>query len=201
MRKTDRLLFLSVLGWLIFLNIGWLHKLPIFNLMPAPGETIIRAAKWVTHLGDPITLIYASILVVFYLAFWKRSWLLAGIMALNMLVGWLLMDLFKSWWAIPRPVGKHLVLVTDYTYPSGHAMLSLAFYWFLAWLLLKSGKHKGWAVILGVIPLLVGISRPLLNVHFPADVVGGWAAGLGWLTLMIWLYYQIVQRKEKEGRP
>jgi len=119
--------------------------------------------------------------------------------SLEMLAGLAFMDLFKSWWAIPRPIGEHLVMVSDFSYPSGHAMLALVFYGFLAWYLSEHGVKRGWSLLLVIIALMVGISRPLLHVHFPADVIGGWAAGIGWLSLMIWLYYQLAKRLEKKG--
>jgi len=198
MKNHDRLLLVSGLGWLTFLLVGLLHAMPLFNITPVSGETINQIARLITRLGDPTTLVYATILVVLYLVVYERSLLLAGIASLNMLAGWLLMDILKAWWAIPRPVGEHLVLVSDYSYPSGHAMLSLVFYGFLAWYLATKGQHRGWSLLMILIALLVGLSRPLLNVHFPADVIGGWGAGLGWLTLMLWLYYQLTQRVEKK---
>lgn len=198
MRKYDRLLLVSLIGWLVFLNVGWMHQLPFFTAMPTPSKGLIETASLITRLGNPLTLIYATVLVVVFLIV-IRSWLTAAIMILNMLAGWALMDLFKSWWAIPRPLGEHLVMVSDFSYPSGHAMLSLIFYGFLAWYLAKEGQWYGWSVLLLMIALLVGISRPFLNVHFPADVIGGWAAGIGWLSLMLWLYYQLANKIEKKG--
>ncbi|MGE5453818.1 MAG: phosphatase PAP2 family protein [Methylocystaceae bacterium] len=197
MNKPNRLLIVSILGWLVFLNVGWLHRLPLFNLMPTPPDIIITIARWITRLGDPTTLIYATILVVFYLGYSKRCWLLAVTMAFTMLIGWWLMDLFKSWWSIPRPLGAHLVNVSDFSYPSGHAMLSLVFYGFLAWYLAQEGISKVWSIMLILIAILIGISRPLLNVHFPADVIGGWGAGIGWLTLVLWLYYQLLHKRKE----
>lgn len=198
MNKKDQLLLWSALGWVVFIIIGWLHYLPLLNVMPHPGNSIVEFARMVTRLGNPMTLIYATAILVLYLAFVKREWLLAGMLTLEMLAGWMLMDLLKTWWAIPRPSGAHLVIVSDFTYPSGHAMLSMAFYGFIAWYLSLHKFPRWYSALAVLIALLIGISRPLFNVHFPADVVGGWSAGLGWLLLIQWLYYQLKNRTKKK---
>jgi membrane-associated phospholipid phosphatase len=77
---------------------------------------------------------------------------------------------------------------TGYSYPSGHAMTTLAAYGTLAFLLGRHGsltKHPQaelvWIPTL-VLCCLIGWSRVYLEVHYPTDVIGGWAVGTIWLT-------------------
>jgi undecaprenyl-diphosphatase len=77
---------------------------------------------------------------------------------------------------------------TGYSYPSGHAMTTLAAYGTLAFLIGRHGsltKHPqaelAWVPALALCGL-VGWSRVYLEVHYPTDVIGGWAVGTIWLT-------------------
>ena len=69
-----------------------------------------------------------------------------------------------------------------FSYPSGHSMGSAAFYGFLAfllWVLVPSFPLRvALASAVGLLPLLIGISRVYLGAHWASDVVGGWAGGL-----------------------
>lgn len=75
---------------------------------------------------------------------------------------------------------------SDFSFPSGHAMNSLVFYFGLglvAWLVL--GRRVGLAVLAGgvVMVLLVGLSRVYFGYHYVSDVLGGYSAGLLWLIV------------------
>lgn len=78
---------------------------------------------------------------------------------------------------------------TGFSFPSGHAMISIAFYGALAYLLLstlKSWRYKILTVFGMVsIAILIGFSRLYLGVHFLSDILGGWAAGGLWLVLCV----------------
>jgi len=81
-----------------------------------------------------------------------------------------------------RPSWEHFTIVTDFSFPSGHAMNAAAFYGYIAICLLQSRfpYRKMTAVIFLSVIFLIGISRIYLGVHFPTDVVAGWAAGGVW---------------------
>jgi len=89
-----------------------------------------------------------------------------------------------------RPDIEHLVSVKTLSYPSGHAMSSMAFYGFLIYLVYKFQIPVWMKLILTSILLLliisIGTSRIYLGVHFPSDVLGGWIAG------GIWVFFCIV---------
>ncbi len=86
-----------------------------------------------------------------------------------------------------RPdVEPHLVVVKTSSFPSGHAANSMIFYLALA-LVLTAGTrwHRPAAVAAVLLSLLIGTSRVMLGVHWPSDVVGGWAFGLLWVLLTL----------------
>ncbi len=100
--------------------------------------------------------------------------------------GWLLNLVLKTAFRRARPDIQHLIEVGGYSFPSGHAMVSTAFYGmlgYLLWLNLREQSKPGWyvPVITVLLIIAIGISRIYLGVHFPSDVLAGFAAGGLWL--------------------
>ncbi len=75
----------------------------------------------------------------------------------------------------------HLVKVHSFAFPSGHATSSIIVYLTLALLFARPGRERQWAVAsAALLSFLIGVSRVVLGVHWPSDVVAGWAFGLLW---------------------
>lgn len=127
--------------------------------------------KALTELGGWKVLIGISVLAFLFLLLRQRvrdAWLLAGIVTgVRVLV-----EVQKLVFARPRPELEHLAEVSSFSFPSGHAANALATYGALT-LIFSLGL--GARLALGVLVLLIGASRILLGVHWPSDVVGGWA--------------------------
>jgi membrane-associated phospholipid phosphatase len=78
------------------------------------------------------------------------------------------------------------VVVKTQSFPSGHASSSMIFYLTLAIALTAGTRwHRPAAVAAIVLSLLIGTSRVMLGVHWPSDVVGGWAFGMLWVLLTL----------------
>jgi membrane-associated phospholipid phosphatase len=79
-------------------------------------------------------------------------------------------------WVSSAPAPEH-----TYSFPSGHAMGSMAFVAGLA-VLAWPTRWRWWAIGLGgLFTFLVGLSRVYLGVHYPSDVIAGWSAALAWV--------------------
>jgi undecaprenyl-diphosphatase len=105
---------------------------------------------------------------------------------------------FKDWFERDRPMYDRIIEISGYSFPSGHAMISIAFFGMLAYLLVQnySFLRRNKKVIYSVTALfiaLVGFSRVYLGVHYPTDVLGGFAAGGTWLLLCVLLYKAFVR--------
>ena len=88
-----------------------------------------------------------------------------------------------------RPTIAPLLVMHDYSFPSGHAMSSFVFYMALAYLAYNSGIHKSTKVLIAVcasfLIALIGISRIYLGVHFASDVLAGYIAGFWWFSTIL----------------
>jgi len=109
--------------------------------------------------------------------------------------------LLKQFFNRPRPtVVPHLIIASP-SFPSGHAMESAIVYLTLGAVMMRVAERRvtkmyclGIAVLLTV---LVGVSRIYLGVHYPSDVVAGWAVGFMWASAW-WLVAQHYERRTIE---
>jgi undecaprenyl-diphosphatase len=161
---------------------------------------LIASARVFTALGEPTVLIVAGFLVALWL--WRsRDPRLAKVLLLVVLVGRGLAELQKYWIARARPtLEPHLVIVKTSSFPSGHATSSMIFYLTLA-LMLTAGTRWHRVAALGavLVSLLVGLSRVMLGVHWPSDVVGGWAFGMLWVLLTLRLTERLFRADSSSG--
>jgi undecaprenyl-diphosphatase len=157
---------------------------PADPAMPLGPSWLTKMMVDITALGGVTVLSLIVTLVVVYLAL-RRKYRTALFVTASILGGWALSSVIKIGIARPRPeVVQHLVEVTDMSFPSGHAMLSAITYLTLGAMLSRIEEQPSlryfFPVIAVLLTLLIGLSRIYLGVHYPTDVVGGWAAGMIW---------------------
>jgi len=162
------------------------------------------AAIELTALGSGVVLLTFIAAVVGYLALERRLAMLV-LVAGATLGGMVLSSLLKLVFGRPRPtVVPPLVEVHSASFPSGHSMLSAVVYLTLGALLARTTTRRRLRVYFIAVALaltfVVGLSRVYLGVHYPTDVVGGWAAGALW-ALVCALGAQALQRRNVVDKP
>lgn len=118
--------------------------------------------------------------------------------ALNVVLCFLLNQVFKFIFTRERPVGINIITENGYSFPSGHSMVGVAFYGFLAYMFLHSHKSRKKRLLIIcsfiVLAILIGISRIYLGVHYASDVLAGFALSLAYLILYVVLFYNEKKR-------
>jgi len=143
----------------------------------------------VTALGSLETIVLLGLAVSVILGV-RRQWLYLGTWLAALAGGFVLNQLLKELFARPRPYFEHpLVSEASYSFPSGHATMSLICYGMLAYfavLALRTWRART-AVVFGatLLVLLIGFSRMYLGVHYFSDVVAGYTSGGIWLSALI----------------
>ena len=175
-------IWLAMLLW----GTGPLDRSVYEALYAGHRPALLVAARIFTALGEPTVLIAASLVCALWL--WKAGRARLGLVLLLIaLLGRGLSEVQKYWVARVRPdMEPHLVVVKTQSFPSGHASSSMIFYLALAIAVTAGTRwHKVAAAAAVVLSLLIGISRVMLGVHWPSDVIGGWAFGMLWVLLTL----------------
>ena len=162
--------------------------LELFRAPNDPGQMIgsfwfQEAVRDITALGSVSVLTIIVVTVVVYQLIRRNAG--AAMLVLGAVTtGSLLSQLLKRFFDRPRPEYSAITEALSASFPSGHAMLSAVTYLTLGALLARLSPHWGEKVffysIAIILTMLVGISRVILGVHFPSDVLAGWALGAAW---------------------
>jgi undecaprenyl-diphosphatase len=163
---------------------------PLDRADPLGPPWLEHVFRDLTALGGYTVITLAAILAFLYLAM-LGQWLSAKLLVLSLAGATIVNNLLKFGFDRPRPdFVAHLVEVQSASFPSGHAMLSAIAYLSFGALLAgaqPSRRMKVYVLSVAVlVTLLIGISRVYLGVHWPSDVLAGWALGAGW-AIGFWL--------------
>jgi undecaprenyl-diphosphatase len=184
---------LTAFGFLIFSKLAselLEHELSNFDnrvsrwIIAFRSDWLTVLMRGITGLGTTFWVIGLIIFcTVIGLHFRKRL----AVITLNivMLGALLLTELLKATFHRPRPELPWLTPASGYSFPSGHSLISLTLYGFLAYLIFRNITLSRWRFALAggllLLPVLIGTSRIYLGVHYPSDVLAGWAIATGWV--------------------
>lgn len=157
-------------------------------------------AKFITNFGGAIFVISLTIILFFVIKDKK-----IGISIItNLGIVTILNQIIKFIMQRPRPTEFRIIEETGYSFPSGHSMVSLAFYGYLIYLIYKyiNNKHlkRTLIIILSVLICIIGVSRIYLGVHYTSDVLGGFLISFAYLIIYIELVNKFVLEKNKDDR-
>ena len=149
------------------------------------SDFVTPIAKFITNFGGAIFLIILTIVLFFVI---KNRKIGLSIFS-NLVIITVLNQLLKRILQRPRPTEFRIIEETGYSFPSGHSMISMAFYGYLIYLIYKYVKNKyvKWIsiVLLGILICSIGISRIYLGVHYTSDVLGGFLISVSYLVVYI----------------
>lgn len=139
--------------------------------------------KVITNLGSAYALISIAVLMLLI----PKKKIYGILTSINLVTIFLLNLLLKYIFTRPRPTDINLIKELGYSFPSAHAMVGTAFYGFLIYLIWQSNtKNKQkwfYSILLGILIILICITRIYLGVHFASDVFGGFLISISYLVL------------------
>ena len=154
------------------------------------NEKLTMFWKFITHSGDSEIVIMLGIVLLLVKSLRNKYGVKFAIAALSSTA---IYQGMKYIFQRPRPdIALRLIEESEYSFPSGHSMNCLVSYGILAYLLLRYCENRKLAKLLsiglGLIIILIGLSRVYVGVHFPTDVIGGWSLGIAVLVAMIYAF-------------
>ena len=184
---TAALLLIGLwLGALLWRGSGHASDAGLLLAFYAGGDReAAEAMRAFTELGAWTVLVPLTILFALYLAFRRRR--RAALLLITVFGGRMLVELQKLIFAEPRPnIVRHLASETSMGFPSAHAANSAITFLAIALLVPASRRWRGVSIAAAaILAVLIGLSRIVLGVHWPSDVVGGWAFGLLWILVCL----------------
>ncbi len=169
------------------------YQFVVINLRREPLTVIMKA---ITNFGEAYFLITISLLTIIFAKDKKIGiWI-----TVNLVISAGLNLLLKNIVQRPRPEGYRLIEEYGYSFPSGHSMVSIAFYGLITYLIWKKMKNKHCKYILctivSILPVLIGFSRIYLGVHYASDVLAGFLLSISYLIVFTTIIKPYVEKKE-----
>ena len=152
-------------------------------LEPYRAPALTRLLMIVSDLGSMF-----GYLLMLPIIWWGFSWKVGARIFVALVLSVYLNSLIKEVVALPRPFVyaddvTHLRTPGEYSFPSGHAQHAAVFWGLLA-LHFRKRRKRWFTGLAATIIFLIGFSRVYLGVHFPSDVIAGWALG----ATIAWAY-------------
>jgi len=158
----------------------------IYNLLlKTQSVSMTVFMTFMSYLGSATILITLTIAILIF-AKNKKS---ASKIAINLVLVFILNRILKVIFRRERPSVLRIAEEIGYSFPSGHAMVSIGYYGYIIYLVYKHVKNKkARNIIIGLLTLLIlliGISRIYLGVHYATDIIGAYIIGLIYLYIFI----------------
>jgi len=149
------------------------------------SDTMTPFARCITNFANMYWLIGMSVLLFIIIKNKKTSILFFINLVLSALTNFILKQIIQR----PRPIEHRIIDEKGYSLPSGHSMVSMAFYGFLVYFIYKNIKNKYiktiLIVLLSVLIISIGVSRIYLGVHYTSDVLAGFLVAISYLIIFI----------------
>ena len=192
--------FVFLIYWIIKKNRVGFDNAVFSFVEPYISDMNTQIMNSITFLGAHNFLIPANLILIGYFLFIrKHRWYSIKVPVVS-LGSLLVMMGLKNVFSRPRPDNPILREVSNFSFPSGHAMLSFTFYGLLIYIVWANFRTVWlrWTLVicLSVLILLIGSSRIYLRYHYATDVLAGFCLGLMWLVISI----SVIQRIEKYTR-
>lgn len=163
----------------------------IFLVQSFIHPKLTSIVKVITDFGSVKYITVLVFVLSMGLLFFKKIYL-SFFVAATSSVGAAFNLFLKSLFQRERPDISQIIHAKGFSFPSGHSMGSIIFYGSVAFVIIhitrKTSLRYIGVTLMTLLILSIGISRIYLGVHFPTDIIGGYAAGGAWLLICITVF-------------
>ena len=153
--------------------------------------------KIISYMGNTLIVILICIVLILIP---KTRWKYGLVTSVGVIISTLFNNLLKVIFLRERPDVLRLINENSYSFPSGHSMINMTMYSLLAILLFHNIKNKKLKYVITslvmLIPIIIGLSRVYLGVHYITDVIGGWIFGL-LITVVVYQIYKVIYKNKE----
>ena len=206
--KHIRLILFTITFWIFILIVHNIFKNDIYKfddlvykyISKPINPTLTKIFSVFTNVGSGFVMIPLCIIAFAVLKEKIEPIFISINFALAALINYILKNIFER----QRPADYRLIHASGYSFPSGHSMVSMAFYGFIIYLIFKNVKNVKikWltSIALSILIILIGISRIYLGVHYASDVFGGFLLSIVYLTLYTKLYKTVYDKHQENKK-
>lgn len=192
---------IAIVWWMVEIKQG---KMPYVDQWTRGLVSIVEHTRvytffrGVTELGSKSFLLPFTIVMMIFIWIIFRNALPAFTFGIGTLGAQMLNKFIKNIIARERPSISALLNAQGYSFPSGHAMISIVCYGLLAYFLSKkfASQKRLIQFLFGFLILLIGLSRYFINVHYLTDIITGFFFGYLYLRMLIYLYEKFSGREK-----
>lgn len=198
------ILFISIICFLLIAEDVFTHEIMKCDVIGYDliskyiiSDNLTKFMKFITSFGGVYILIILTLILIIFI---KNKKVKISVVA-NLTIITILNQALKFILQRPRPDEYRIINETGYSFPSGHSMISMAFYGFMIYLIYNhiNNKYLKWILIsiLSILIFLIGFSRIYLGVHYVSDVLAGFIISIGYLILFTSIVFGGKDEKQK----
>ena len=176
--------FIFITTLVIFNKINFIDSSVYNFLISFKNDSLTNFFRFITKFSNVAFLVIFVLIVLLILRNKDAVFVIFNLIFLRLL-NYVIKIIIKR----DRPNILRLIKIGEYSFPSGHAMISMGVYGYLIYLIYKKVKNTYikylGIIILSLLIILIGISRIYLGVHYFSDVVAGYTLSLIYLIIFI----------------
>ena len=159
--------------------------------------------EYISFFGSHLFLIPANLILIVVFIIKKDRWnsiIIPAVASSSVLMLFILKFIFQR----ARPVNPLFLKAAGFSFPSGHALMSVTFYGLILYILISQQKNN-WLKLLYVLIfsgliVIIGLSRIYLRVHYASDVIAGFSLGIVWLMISLAILSNMENRYFKSSQ-
>jgi len=159
---------------------------------------LVSVMRILTFFGSTYFIIPAYIILIVVLSLVHRRSDAINV-AIVAITSTLLMLGLKQFFHRHRPELPLVKTLTNFSFPSGHALCSFIFCSVIIYLVTKGSLALTWkwifSILLVLFSIIIGISRIVLRYHYATDVLAGFCVGFAWVIFSLWLERRLTPRR------